>query len=222
MAHSRIRRSCTAPAEDSEYTTLSYCLGGSSYVKLISANLESLRQEIPTSVLPRTFQEALHVTRRLGCGLLWIDSFCVLQDSLSDWRKESSGMADIHSNAVCKIAAMGSWNPHEGLFRDRDPAVIAPFTFQTDWKDEASRLLVTTDVDAYSYQIGSAPLAFRAWLLQERLLPQRLLHLEASRFSSNVSKMSGARASPMALYIQQRISVSLEQRRVHCAAICGS
>jgi hypothetical protein len=100
----------------------------------------------------------------------------VLQDSPSDWRKESSGMADIYSNAVCNVAATGSWNPHEGLFRDRDPAVIAPFIFQADWKDEASRLLVTTDVDVYSYQIGSAPLAFRACLLQERLLPQRLLH----------------------------------------------
>jgi Heterokaryon incompatibility protein (HET) len=181
MAHSHIRRSCSAPAEDSKYVTLSYCWGGSSFVKLISANLESLRQEMPTSVLPKTFQEALHVTRRLGCGLLWIESLCVLQDSPSDWYKESSGMADIYSNAVCSNIATGSWNPHKGLFRDRDPTVIAPFTFQTDWKDEASHLLVTTDVDAYSHQTGSAPIAFRAWLLQERLLPQRLLHLRSEQ-----------------------------------------
>lgn len=155
--------------------TLSHCWGGSCVLKLTTTNLETLRQGLPKRVLPKTFQHAFSVTRKLGCTLIWIESLCILQDSVQDWRKESSAMSDVYANAVCNIAATGSSNPHEGLFRDRDPLVVEPCIVQKNWKGEEIQYVVITNDTAYLDQITRAPLNHRAWVLQERLLSRRLL-----------------------------------------------
>lgn len=36
------------------------------------------------------FQEAIIITRRHGVEFLWIDSLCIIQDSVEDWAKEPS------------------------------------------------------------------------------------------------------------------------------------
>jgi hypothetical protein len=39
--------------------------------------------------LPKTFADAVIATRRFGYRYLLIDSVCILQDSIEDWRRES-------------------------------------------------------------------------------------------------------------------------------------
>lgn len=54
--------------------------------------IEDFRRGISLSGLPRTFQDAISVTRKLGVRFLWIDSLCVIQNSSADWEEESEKM----------------------------------------------------------------------------------------------------------------------------------
>lgn len=69
---------------------------------------------------PRTFRDAILITRALGYRYLWIDSLCIIQDS-EDWFHEASTMGDVYSNSQCTLAAIYAYNSTEGLLRPRDP-----------------------------------------------------------------------------------------------------
>jgi hypothetical protein len=48
------------------------------------ATLDDRLQGVPWDQLPKTFQDAVTVTRELGFEYLWIDSLCVVQDDRYD------------------------------------------------------------------------------------------------------------------------------------------
>jgi hypothetical protein len=56
-------------------------LGRSADMKLSKENLEQFGEQIPWERLPKTFADAVTVTRLLGIQYLWIDSLCIIQDS---------------------------------------------------------------------------------------------------------------------------------------------
>ncbi|KAF2191353.1 heterokaryon incompatibility, partial [Zopfia rhizophila CBS 207.26] len=70
-----------------------------------SENLSELKQNIPISRFPLTFQPAFEVTVQLGFNYIWIDSLCILQDSLADWAAEADRMGHVYENACLNIAA---------------------------------------------------------------------------------------------------------------------
>jgi hypothetical protein len=47
---------------------------------------------ISFSEMPRTLQDAVIVTRRLGLRFLWVDALCVVQDDKSDWLQGAGKM----------------------------------------------------------------------------------------------------------------------------------
>jgi hypothetical protein len=49
-------------------------------------------------MLPRSFQDAIGVARRLGVRYIWIDALCNVQDDHQHWERESGKMADIYHN----------------------------------------------------------------------------------------------------------------------------
>jgi hypothetical protein len=56
------------------YCTLSHCWGGSEDIlKLTTANIHDMQENIAASDLPRTFQEAIVTARSLGVSYIWID-----------------------------------------------------------------------------------------------------------------------------------------------------
>jgi hypothetical protein len=59
------------------YTCLSHCWGQKQPFKLTKGTKSMLQDGIIMSVLPKTFQEAIFVTRLLGIRFLWIDSLYV-------------------------------------------------------------------------------------------------------------------------------------------------
>jgi hypothetical protein len=67
-----------------------------------------LRQQFRISSLPKTFQDAICVTRRLGIKYLRIDALCIIQDSEEDWRREASLMERVYAEAYLNIAATAS------------------------------------------------------------------------------------------------------------------
>lgn len=45
-----------------------------------------MMDNIDMDELPKTFQDAIVITRRLGARYLWIDSLYIIQDSVEDWK----------------------------------------------------------------------------------------------------------------------------------------
>ncbi|KAI1095992.1 heterokaryon incompatibility protein-domain-containing protein [Rostrohypoxylon terebratum] len=163
------------------YMTLSHCWGDpKKMLKLTNGNLQHLKDVgIPYADLPKTFQDFVRLCRFLHNDYVWIDSLCIIQDSIEDWTHESGTMADVYRYSKCNIAATSSQNPTEGCFFSRDPNLIAPLAFTMRTSKAGYNLpekhrLVQTDTWQRNVELG--PLNQRAWVVQERLLTPRQIH----------------------------------------------
>ncbi|KAI9744110.1 MAG: hypothetical protein M1818_002262 [Claussenomyces sp. TS43310] len=74
-------------------------------IKTTRENLELRKSDIPWSTIPEAFQDAIRITRGLGCKYIWIDSLCIIQDDEQDWARESGKMAETYSASYLNIAA---------------------------------------------------------------------------------------------------------------------
>ena len=61
------------------YATLSYCWGGADFIKTTRDKLDAFLNDIPFESLPKTFQDAIDISRRLGIEYIWIDALCIVQ-----------------------------------------------------------------------------------------------------------------------------------------------
>jgi hypothetical protein len=111
--------------------------------KAMTDNINDWKNGMKLDILPQTYQDAIHLTRKLGIRFLWIDSLCILQDTLEDWETESGKMESVFASAYCTIAA--------------SPASAAHGNFRQD--------------------VEEGELSQRGWILQERALSRRIIHL---------------------------------------------
>ena len=109
----------TELAPDTKYFTLSHCWGGLDIASLEKSTLDEYRNNIPLSILSKTFQDALQVTAWLGYRYIWIDSLCIQQDSVIDWEHEAANMGAIYRHSTLTIAASGAKDGDGGLFFER-------------------------------------------------------------------------------------------------------
>jgi hypothetical protein len=128
--------------------------------------------------LPKTFQDAVKITHRIGKKFLWVDSLAIIQDNKQDWESEAAQMAAIYENSFLTISATTSencqggcdlepWDLHitgPGEFRDLLPEARYQMKLKrtnASWVDARTRL----------------PLHTRGWVLQEAALSRRILHM---------------------------------------------
>ena len=78
------------------------------------------------SDLPKTFQDAVEVTRMLGKRYLWIDALCIIQDDGTDLTTELQFMDKIYSSSYCTIAASSASSWKEGFLERKS----APYYIQ--------------------------------------------------------------------------------------------
>ncbi|KAK3500675.1 heterokaryon incompatibility protein-domain-containing protein [Neurospora crassa] len=99
------------------YLTLSHCWGPLEKrpATTTRASLVANKNRILFSSLPKTFQDAVQITRRLGQRYLWIDSLCIIQDDEADWAHEASLMAKVYTHSYCTLAALSSSDSSHGL-----------------------------------------------------------------------------------------------------------
>ena len=62
------------------YIALSHCWGNSQPLRLTRTTASRLKVGFPSRELPKTFRDAIDVTRKMQVRYLWIDSLYVVSD----------------------------------------------------------------------------------------------------------------------------------------------
>lgn len=174
------------------YATLSHCWGGYQVLRLLTNNIKELKTGILLPSLPKTFRHAIHVAKRLNIRYLWIDTLCIIQDSVEDWLFESTSMGNVYRNSMLNLSAAGAENGSEGCFFKRSTHNVGPLleygNFKNfDWRKGSGftqdTLASSSNNQCYLIDTGFwerlcifSPIFNRAWILQERLLAPRVLH----------------------------------------------
>lgn len=163
------------------YAALSHCWGGKIQHVLQESNLDEFQTAVPCSILARNFRDAITITRSLGLRYLWIDSLCIIQDSVADWERESQRMTFVYRDAAVTIYAAESKGSTEGiLIRSPEfpgPQPVAPRVFADstdDTKATVSRMDESSLENLFTLT-NFSHLAKRGWCLQEEMLSPRRL-----------------------------------------------
>lgn len=182
-----------------EYASLSHCWGKTHVIQTTKENLSERMKGIEWDDLPRTFQDAIIITRSLGIRYIWIDSLCIVQDDIHDWNKESVRMAAIYSNSSINIAATGASDSLGGCLSPRSLKHSVPrceiksFPIETHKDFSKPSIFVRPSLESVHHRYSTnssyitdlpdsltAPLLSRAWVFQERYLAPRTLHFHPS------------------------------------------
>ncbi|KAL2072773.1 hypothetical protein VTL71DRAFT_12116 [Oculimacula yallundae] len=192
------------------YITLSHCWGQNP--TMLTTTQDTITQRlrgILFSDLPKTFQEAVQITRALGVRYLWIDSLCIMQDDKEDWERESTKMAGIYMESCLTIAATASSDSTGGFFFNRT-SQREDTKFNVETVKMCQNLGGGGDIIVYARPLLShrqkfettyhssdeeAPLLSRAWAYQERMLAPRTLHdSSTSRLKEKIARAVEQRA----------------------------
>ena len=184
------------PHGGTKYMTLSHCWGSIKPKKLETHNIKAMRQGIELSTLPKTFQDAIQITRTLGIRYIWIDTLCIIQDSPDDWFKESSLMCDIYANSYCNIAATAAKDGSVGCIYDRNPIIAHPLCIQATWTGLEPATYCLVDRNMWSREVDDAPLNQRAWVFQERFLSPRNLSFGVNRLFWECAELRACETFP--------------------------
>jgi Heterokaryon incompatibility protein (HET) len=173
-----------------EYVALSHCWGLSAdnpYDQQYVTNSDTLSSRLrgmPMAELPKTFQDAVVVTRELGLRYLWIDSLCIVQDSKVEMQQEIQKMALVYGNATVTISATSAGNSTSGfLARDprSDPVITLPFALPNRPLSGSLRLYRRESQRTWDMDVESSEWNQRAWTFQERILSSRVLHFAKNK-----------------------------------------
>ncbi|PVH89441.1 HET-domain-containing protein, partial [Cadophora sp. DSE1049] len=160
---------------ETEYTTLSYCWGTIRNFLLLHENIMNIFQGIPIDTLPKTLQDAILTTRKLGARYLWIDSLSIIQDDPEDWKREPSNMFNIYGGSYCNISATVDKDSVSELLRPRNPFPFQQLKVQFKIAGQKQpHYLINNEI--WKSEIDGSPLSDRGWVCQERFLSPCILH----------------------------------------------
>lgn len=172
-ASGRPRLRITA-GKQGRYAALSYCWGNNGYQGLNSSNLDAYIDQLDFGVLPQTIHDAIAVTKAVGIPYLWIDSICILQDSIGDKQNEMLVMDRVYRDSLITLVAASSDSATKGFLHPRQrhcKSYTLPFCIP---KGKFGTVSIG-DLDDLEYDESSEPVNARAWCLQEGLLAHRYL-----------------------------------------------
>jgi len=170
-----------------QYVALSYCWGDPKVHPVLKTTPETYqkhKQCIEFAYLPKTLQDSITITRRLGLQYLWIDALCIIQGDADDWARESSRMCEVYSNAYLTIAGSNAAGNAEGILNKQAYGTPPEEISYKDGMTIYVRKHLARMHDNYAEMSRGAakpePINCRAWTLQEGFLSNRVL-----RYTSN-------------------------------------
>ncbi|KAK7015889.1 hypothetical protein VNI00_019016 [Paramarasmius palmivorus] len=189
----------TSHGEPGTYVALSYVWGGGQPNCTVTTNLDTYAHGISLDLIPRTIRDAIEATNKYGLRYLWVDSFCIIQDSREDKQVELTQLPRIFRDAYITIIASSAKSAFAGFLQDRDPPAPPPPRLPFWCKD--GRLGSVSICPLFIPYDGSRePVNQRAWCLEERLLSARKLVYASDTIQYHcqtaVSYIGGAHAGP--------------------------
>ncbi|KAF4949625.1 hypothetical protein FSARC_13418 [Fusarium sarcochroum] len=166
--------------------------------KLLGKNIEEYHNYQDQGHLPQDYQDIMALCRVLSIRYLWIDSLCILQDSVADFNHEAATMMDIYANAILTFSIC--WECSDaGLFSQRNrgpnarpgpmpsasrPNVFDSFSNAIPWR--VKRLFARREAHLpkcllfnheWDINVSDALVNTRGWVLQEKILSARIVYL---------------------------------------------
>lgn len=168
--------------EKGTWVALSHRWGGNCSLRTLGENLSDRLTAIPLQTFPKTFRDAVFITRSLGLRYLWIDALCIIQDDWKDWEREAALMTNVYKNCRVTIATAASPNSDHGIFHSR-PIDVHPIMIPMKTSSFSGRAMIYP-VDLYPWYIdqeyglyGSQNLLrHRGWILQGWMLSPRTIY----------------------------------------------
>lgn len=148
------------PPEISTYAALSYVWGS-------QESDEASSGELPEQ-LPKTIEDAITVTKRLGIPYVWIDRYCIDQGDDNEKHRQCGLMHKIYEGAYITIIAAAGNGPDYGL-----PGIGSSKRSYPSVRIR-SRLLVPTLPDP-RLSLRAAKWSTRGWTYQEGVFSKRRL-----------------------------------------------
>jgi hypothetical protein len=194
------------------YLALSYKWGETRRYLTLTSNITRHYDNIPYEELPKTFQDAILITHRLGFGYLWIDALCIIHDSPENLHKEISHMGDIYHGASLTLFAKVGDSAEHGLSTQRDHRTLKPCLLNLKATFEGHTTEACTFAEYYpGYTTEDSALYRRGWVLQEEVLSLRLLKFGRKQIRWECQGF-GARESQPCAEDQPTLSLMKSQR----------
>ncbi|KAF2730669.1 HET-domain-containing protein [Polyplosphaeria fusca] len=185
-----------ASDENEAYVALSYCWGMTRTLLTTQSTLPHRKAGFALSDLPRTCREAVIFARQLDIKYLWIDSLCIIQDSPSDWERESARMCSIYENASVTFAAVDSPDSDTGLFitwdGSRSVQLQCPVGPVYVRRDLHRGLVPVSSTD----RLEAGVLSTRGWTMQEISLSPRVLKFSGRELLWSCGSENACECSP--------------------------
>jgi hypothetical protein len=169
------RDSTTDPTK---YAALSYCWGKSLQLHTTKATLSKFTKQIPSELIPKTWNDAIQIARALRIPHIWIDALCIVQDDETEWQSEAEQMSEIYQGSLLTIAAVQSTNSSQGCFPSHSHGLENGelfFRTRPESLDSRSSLVRVYRNDIRDRVGGGTAIGSRGWTLQEQLLSPRLI-----------------------------------------------
>jgi hypothetical protein len=155
-----------------DWLALSYRWGALPHFSTTRQNLSDHMAGMKLASLPRTFRDAIKVTRALGKKYLWIDSICIIQGENGDFNRESKRMEDVYSGAYCVLAASSAADQRSGFLRHRKGRKHVALSPRNGGSDI---LYVCQLIENFREHVLQGALNKRGWVLQEHALARRTI-----------------------------------------------
>ncbi|KAI1143339.1 heterokaryon incompatibility protein-domain-containing protein [Hypoxylon sp. FL0543] len=158
-----------------KYCVLSHCWGPEHKrpLQTFRHNLEKHLMNIAPDKLPKTFKDALLITKSIGIDYLWVDSLCIVQDDRDEWKRESVTMGSLYEKATLMIAAASAADSSEGCCTVQRPerqVVTVPLM------DQENHILGHCYLSPMPFgerDPQRSVLNTRAWAFQEKYMSRR-------------------------------------------------
>lgn len=202
----RLLETADLPSSKSEssnplvFVALSHCWGSKQIITTTTSTLADRKRGINFRDLSKTFQDAVVTTHRLGLRYLWIDSLCIIQDSVDDWMAESVQMCTIYERALFTIMAAHAGGGDQGCFVERDGLAQLPLAMRFNAPEKSEAWDACFQLPDHGQGLRpkfNSTLFTRAWVLQEQFNSRAKLIFFGEQVHWECVTMSGSEQRPL-------------------------